>query len=130
MVSASNRQFPSFDELPLDKDGPPGNAWGLWGPHDELGMLNLLTQETVAAAASEIREGHRISLDLPLDMPSHPAFGRECFQHEILNRAPMTMNDDRLSMNTQSSTQWGGFRHYGTIGSVQESPHLVQMRKQ
>ncbi|KAG9259156.1 putative cyclase-domain-containing protein [Emericellopsis atlantica] len=106
-------RFPSFDELPLDTSGPPGNAWGLWGPDDELGRLNLLTPDVVAAAASEIQEGVRISLDWPLNKPSFPTFGRQPFHHEILNKAPMTMNDDAISINTQSSTQWDGFRHYG-----------------
>ncbi|KPM38458.1 hypothetical protein AK830_g8091 [Neonectria ditissima] len=105
--------LPPFDDLPLDKSGPLGNAWGLWGPDDQLGMLNLLTPETVAAAAAEIREGIRISLDWPLDRISHPPFGRIPFNHRILNKAPMVMNDDVVSFNTQSSTQWDGFRHYG-----------------
>jgi hypothetical protein len=109
----SQGKTPSFDELPLCKDGPPGNAWGLWGENDELGMLNRITPEVVSAAASEIKEGIRLSLDLPLDKPSHPAFARQRFHHEILHKAPMTMNDDAISINTQSSTQWDGFRHYG-----------------
>lgn len=107
----ANMNLPSFDDLPLDKDGPPGNAWGLFD--NELGLLNLITPETVAAASSEIREGIRISLDWPLDKPSFPTFERQKFQHEILNKAPMTMNDDAIYINTQSSTQWDGFRHYG-----------------
>ncbi|KAK2667459.1 Kynurenine formamidase superfamily [Fusarium oxysporum f. sp. vasinfectum] len=107
------RKLPTFDDLPLDKNGPPGNAWGLWGPDDQLGRLNLLTPETVRAAASEIREGIRISLDWPLDKISHPPFGRQALEHRILNKAPMTMNDDVITLNTQSSTQWDGFRHYG-----------------
>jgi hypothetical protein len=107
------RKLPTFDELPIDKTGPPGNAWGLWGKDDELGMLNLITPEVVAAAASEIKDGLRISLDLPLDKPSHPAFDRQRFHHEIINKAPMVMNDDAIHVNTQSSTQWDGFRHYG-----------------
>ncbi|KAG9501984.1 hypothetical protein J7337_007692 [Fusarium musae] len=106
-------KLPTFDDLPLDKNGPPGNAWGLWGPDDQLGRLNLLTPETVRAAASEIREGIRISLDWPLDKISHPPFGRQALEHHILNKAPMTMNDDVITLNTQSSTQWDGFRHYG-----------------
>jgi hypothetical protein len=105
--------LPCFDDLPLDKSGPLGNAWGLWGKDDELGMLNRITPDTVRAAASEIREGIRISLDWPLNKPSFPAFDRQRFQHEILNKAPMTMNDDAIYINTQSSTQWDGFRHYG-----------------
>lgn len=107
------RKLPSFDELPLDASGPPGNAWGLWGADDEIGMLNLITPETVTAAAAEIREGIRISLDWPLDKPAFPTFGRQRFEHKVLNKAPMTMNDDCLTLNTQSSTQWDGFRHYG-----------------
>lgn len=107
------KKLPTFDELPLDKNGPPGNAWGLWGSDDQLGRLNLLTPETVRAAASEIREGIRISLDWPLDKLSHPPFGRQALEHRILNKAPMTMNDDVITLNTQSSTQWDGFRHYG-----------------
>ena len=105
--------LPPFDALPLDKSGPPGNAWGLWGDDDQLGMLNLITTETVAAAASEIKEGLRITLDWPLNKPSFPTFDRQRFHHEILNRAPMAMNDDAVAFNTQSSTQWDGFRHYG-----------------
>lgn len=109
----ARKSLPSFDNLPLDKSGPPGNAWGLWGEANELGMLNLITPETVKTALSEVEHGIRISLDLPLDTPSHPAFDRQRFHHEILHKAPMTMNDDAISINTQSSTQWDGFRHYG-----------------
>ena len=57
------KEFPKFSELPLDKSGPHGNAWGLWGPEDQLGTLNHLTDIVVAQAAAEnIRTGERISL--------------------------------------------------------------------
>lgn len=104
--------LPPFSALPLDPTGPPGNAWGLWGPKDQLGTLNLITPARVSLAAQEIRSGVRISLDLHLDVPSHPSFSRRRFHHEILNKAPMAMNDDEVFINTQSSTQWDGFRHY------------------
>ncbi|RFN47834.1 hypothetical protein FIE12Z_7909 [Fusarium flagelliforme] len=58
---------PSFDSLPLRKDGPAGNAWGLFGNNDECGMLNLLTPDIVTKAASEIRDGSRVSTDWPLN---------------------------------------------------------------
>ncbi|KAF1846058.1 putative cyclase [Cucurbitaria berberidis CBS 394.84] len=104
---------PSFDELPLAKDGPHGNAWGLFGSSDELGMLNLLTPATTAAAASEIKDGVRVALDWPLDLMAEPCFGRVPFKQEIKNKAPRSVNDDTLTFNTQCSTQWDGLRHYG-----------------
>jgi hypothetical protein len=114
LLTMSLPRLPPFEDLPLDKSGPPGNAWGLYGPDDELGRLNLLTPETTAAAALEIKEGLRIRLDWPLDKPSYPTFERQRFEHTVLNKAPaMIMNDDAISINTQSSTQWDGFRHFG-----------------
>ncbi|KAL5338068.1 hypothetical protein BJX70DRAFT_398978 [Aspergillus crustosus] len=107
-------QTPSFENLTLDPTGPPGNAWGLFGPKNELGMLNLLTPELVRKTASEeIREGIRISLDLPLNRLSHPSFGRKPFVQELINKAPRVVNDDVLTFNTQTSSQWDGFRHFG-----------------
>ncbi|EKJ75878.1 hypothetical protein FPSE_04058 [Fusarium pseudograminearum CS3096] len=103
---------PSFDSLPLHKDGPPGNAWGLFGENDECGMLNLLTPDVVAEAASEIRDGVRVSTDWPLNRMSRPCFGRVPFKHEITTKTPRAVNDDTLTFNTQSSSQWDGFRHY------------------
>jgi hypothetical protein len=56
-------EYPSFADLPLKKDGPHGNAWGLWGPEDQVGTLNHLTEDTVARAAKEhIKSGKRVSL--------------------------------------------------------------------
>lgn len=104
---------PSFESLPLRPDGPRGNAWGLFGDQDQMGMLNLLTPENTAAASKEIIEGVRVSTDWPLDSMATPCFGRAAFQHAIKNKAPRPVNDDTLIFNTQSSSQWDGFRHYG-----------------
>jgi kynurenine formamidase len=41
-------------------------SWGRWGPDDELGALNLLNPERVAAAAGLVRSGVVVSLSLPL----------------------------------------------------------------
>lgn len=128
---------PPFSSLPLDKSGPPGNAWGLYGANDELGALNMLTPSTVKAAAQEIQTGERVSLDWYLNLPTFPSFGRPPFGWKIENRAhpdgtKRTVNDDFLNINTQSSSQWDGFRHYGyqkrkvyyggrTQGDVEES---------
>jgi hypothetical protein len=102
-----------FSSLPLNKAGPFGNAWGRFGDKDQLGTLNLLTPEKKKAAAAEIKEGISISLDWSLDMPTHPIAGRQKFYHTILTKAPRTENDDIIYMNTQSSSQWDGHRHFG-----------------
>jgi hypothetical protein len=48
---------------------------------------------------------------LPLDVPNQPAFGREVFKQEIKTLAENLAYDDVYHMNTQSGTQWDGFRH-------------------
>ncbi|KAL0933906.1 major facilitator superfamily transporter [Colletotrichum truncatum] len=121
-MSASNlTSRPPFSSLPLDPNGPPGNAWGLYGKDDKLGALNLLTPAVVAAAAaSEIRTGDRVSLDWSLNNPSQPSFDRAPFESKLVNRTKIdgegrTVNDDILHFNTQCSSQWDGFRHYGKM---------------
>lgn len=108
-------RLPSFDDLTLDPSGPKGNSWGLFGKDNQIGMLNLLTSELVRKSASEeIRDGVRFALDWKLDALHKPAFGRQLFEKKIVNKAPRLVNDDVLVFNTQSSTQWDGFRHYGS----------------
>lgn len=58
----SNKPVPSFADLPLKKDGPFLNAWGLYGEGDQLGMLNRLTEDKVKEGAKEIKEGIRYAL--------------------------------------------------------------------
>jgi len=41
-------------------------SWGRWGAADELGALNLLTADRVAAAARLVQSGLVVSLSLPL----------------------------------------------------------------
>ncbi|KAK4893792.1 hypothetical protein LTR27_007817 [Elasticomyces elasticus] len=105
--------IPKFTDLPIDKNGPHHNAWGLYGKDDELGTLNRLTDDIVKAASSEIQTGVRIGLDWPLDAQKDlPFFGRQAFHKEVYQKPPRIVNDDRWSFNTQSSTQWDGLRHF------------------
>jgi hypothetical protein len=56
-------EYPSFSDLPLQESGPHGNAWGLWGPDDQIGTLNHLTEDAVASAAkAQIKSGKRVCL--------------------------------------------------------------------
>ncbi|TYJ53764.1 hypothetical protein B9479_005604 [Cryptococcus floricola] len=78
-------QFPPFDSLPIDKLGPPYNAWGLYGPDDELGRLNLITPESVKRGKNTITEGIAINLkvdSLPLSFfPAHAS--RKRLEHNM-----------------------------------------------
>lgn len=105
-----------FSSLPLSKDSSHIrlNAWGLYGPDDEVGFLNRQTPATVAAGAAEIRTGVRVPLDAPLDfMAQTPLFGRQAFVKNVYLRSPRSVFDDTWSFNTQSSSQWDGLRHFG-----------------
>ncbi|QSZ32729.1 hypothetical protein DSL72_002308 [Monilinia vaccinii-corymbosi] len=112
-LSPSLPPTPPFSSLPLQPNGPRGNAWGLYGASDQLGRLNRLTPENTIAAAREIKHGIRISTDWPLDKPNIPCFGRAPFERKIIHKSPRSVNDDVLAFNTQSSSQWDGFRHFG-----------------
>lgn len=56
-------------------------------------------------------------LNLPLDCPKQPAFEREIFKHEIKVVYENICYDDLYTLNTQSGTQWDGFRHFAHIPS-------------
>jgi kynurenine formamidase len=47
-------------------------SWGRWGHDDELGALNLLTDDRRAAAARLVRSGAVVSLSLPLCTSTAP----------------------------------------------------------
>ncbi|KAF8514692.1 hypothetical protein BU17DRAFT_94199 [Hysterangium stoloniferum] len=108
--------LPKFHELP-SLAGMPGCAWEVWGKDDELGTVNLLTDEVVAKAAKEeIKSGKRITLSWPINFPAKPVFGRRSPEHTILvHPAVPVVNDDELYINTQSGSQWDGLRHFGII---------------
>lgn len=54
--------LPPFSALPLKKDGPPYNAWGLYGEDDELGRLNLITPEVVQKGIDSVKHGVVVNL--------------------------------------------------------------------
>ncbi|KIX93763.1 uncharacterized protein Z520_10387 [Fonsecaea multimorphosa CBS 102226] len=106
--------FPTRKNLPKIVGAPDEAAW-VWGKDDYVGRLNLLTPTRVKAASQEIRTGEMARLDLPLDVPEQPAFGRQKFEHKILPLAEGIAYDDVYHMNTQSGTQWDGFRHFAHV---------------
>lgn len=102
--------FPTLHNLPPIQGAPKYAAW-FWGKDDYCGRLNLLTPTRVKAAAAEIKTGEMARTDLPLHIPEKPGFGRQKFQLEIKPLQKDRAYDDVHCLNTQSSTQWDGFRH-------------------
>ena len=100
--------LPDYDDLPT-RAGLRA-AWGVWGDDDRFGCLNLLTPERVAAASTLVRRGAVFALNWSMGLPDPPLFGRGKFEHEVTGAG--TGHDDVLhGWNTQSSSQWDGFRH-------------------
>jgi len=106
--------FPTRHEIPVITGAPEGAAW-FWGEEDFIGRLNLLTPTRVAAASKEIKTGDIIPVNLPLNVPGQPAFGRETFKHTIKTLTKDKAYDDLYELNTQSGTQWDGFRHFAHL---------------
>ncbi|KAL6246966.1 hypothetical protein RBB50_006273 [Rhinocladiella similis] len=110
-LDPNSNTLPKRSALPPIEGAPAGAAW-FWGKNDELGRLNLLTPERVASAARMIKSGEVVNLDWRADLPNPPVFGREPFKHTVKQVTDQVF-DDLYDMNTQSGSQWDGFRHVG-----------------
>ena len=120
-------RLPTYDELPVKQGAPRGSSWGLWGDGDRFGCLNLLTAERAARAARAVRKGVTFALNLEYELPDPPLFGRQAPHHEVLGEGG---HDDVLHFNTQSSSQWDGFRHvqhpiHGHYNGVADDDHGI-----
>ncbi|KAI0668301.1 hypothetical protein C8Q78DRAFT_980151 [Trametes maxima] len=112
---SSQRHLPTYDELPNFKDFS-GCAWEVWGKDDQLGTINLLTDEVVKEASKEIKTGKAVCLNWPIQFPNRPAFGRIPPTHKVIFKADRgAINDDILHINTQSGSQWDGLKHFGLL---------------
>lgn len=114
--------LPSYDDLPR-RAGLPA-SWDVWADGDpHLGCLNLLTPERVVSAAGLVREGRVFALNWNMRLPDPPLFGRRPFDHEVTGGPNSTSHDDVLhSWNTQSSSQWDGFRHIRNHAAAANEP--------
>jgi len=113
---------------------PEGSNWGDFGPEDQIGRMNLLTNARRRAGAREIREGLAFTLSLPLDYPGgntlartrkpprlfvedfvegHPAFNLEMALGDVPSHEIMC--DDAVILYTQYSTQWDSLAHWGQL---------------
>ncbi|UQX02360.1 cyclase family protein [Streptomyces sp. RerS4] len=104
------------------------NNWGRWGADDEIGTLNLITDEVVRSAAAEIRTGRRIPLALPLKedgvqaglIPGriNPLHTMVQINQEIFGPGTVACSDDAVTMGLQSATHWDALTHVSHSGRI------------
>ncbi|CBQ68393.1 conserved hypothetical protein [Sporisorium reilianum SRZ2] len=133
--------LPDYKHLP-SHGGWPGCAWDVWGPGDQLGTINLLTESLVLKATKEqVKIGRTVSLNWPVHLPAEPFFRRKALTHKPFGKGGpgytgprdayiagvrakqpdvVVRSDDKvpvcdeiLELNTQSGSQWDGLRHFG-----------------
>ena len=117
--------LPSFAELPAKPGNPERSSWGFWGADDELGCLNLLTSERIASAARLVRKGAVFPLNLRIDWPDPPLYGRGAVKHTITGEGGNGRDDYLDNFWPQASSQWDSLRHirhpeYGWYNGVRD----------
>ncbi len=126
---------------PRWKQRPPGSNWGDFGPDDQLGRLNLITQQKVLQGVAEVREGLAFNLSLPLDVPGgnvlNPRRYPPVLRPTLRNRQPNlnyvlgkddpthtdVISDDLVILHTQYSTQWDSLAHVGSLFDADGDGH-------
>jgi len=106
------------------KIGDDLRTWGRWGPWDQLGTVNLITDQVRTAAVAAARTGTLFDLAMPLD-DNGPQDGHGRFNpiHRMTRipgdgalRDGMLLTDDIVIMPLQCATQWDGLTHVGYDG--------------
>lgn len=119
--------LPSYAELVDRRDGAPsGSAWGVFGPADEIGTINLLAAQQVLAGLQEVRAGSVYALNWDIDQPSpHPY--RPAPKRTHIAAAGLARDDYLSPFYLQYSSQWDGLRHIETGGRFYNgvSPEVV-----
>src|SRR5881392_2331639 len=97
------------------------NNWGRWGEADEIGTLNLVTDDVVREAATEVRTGRRVPLALPLKedgvqsglIPGriNPFHTMVQINQEIFGPETVATSDDAVTMGLQAATHWDALTH-------------------
>ncbi|MBO0688178.1 MAG: LLM class flavin-dependent oxidoreductase [Candidatus Dormibacteraeota bacterium] len=124
-IAGAREVEPRYRELPVIERTGAHHAWGVFGTCDQLGTVNRITPDVVAAAAREVREGEIVNLSLPLTEPGPLSPRRPNLAHTVDgNRSG---RDDHLdSFYLQGSTQWDGLQHvryreFGYYGGREEA---------
>ncbi|MER7048993.1 cyclase family protein [Streptomyces jumonjinensis] len=104
------------------------NNWGRWGEADELGTLNLITDEVVRAAAATVATGRRVPLALPLQQDGvqtgmipgrvNPLHTMTQINDEVFGPGALAVSDDVVTMGLQAATHWDALPHVSHSGRI------------
>lgn len=104
------------------------NNWGRWGGDDEIGTLNLITDEVVRAAAGAVRSGRRVPLALPLRQDGvqtgmipgrvNPLRTMVMLNQEMFGPGTVATSDDIVTMGLQAATHWDALTHVSHSGRI------------
>ncbi|MFF8355264.1 cyclase family protein [Streptomyces chartreusis] len=104
------------------------NNWGRWGADDEIGTLNLITDDVVREAAACVRTGRRVPLALPLKedgvqtgmIPGriNPLHTMVQINQELFGPGTVACSDDAVTMGLQAATHWDALTHVSHSGRL------------
>ena len=103
--------------------------WDRWGPDDQVGTLNLITDDVVRNGAAQVQQGKRFSLAIPLDQNGPQTGiipGRTNPLRTMLmintaltgDPAQFCTSDDTVTMGIQAGTHWDGLGHVSYEGTL------------
>jgi kynurenine formamidase len=104
------------------------NNWGRWGADDEIGTLNLITDDVVREAAAQVRTGRRVPLALPLQQDGvqtgmvpgrvNPLHTMVQINQELFGPGTVACSDDAVTMGLQAATHWDALSHASHSGRL------------
>ncbi|WP_455360815.1 cyclase family protein [Streptomyces sp. SYSU K21746] len=104
------------------------NNWGRWGADDEIGTLNLITDQVAREAASAVVTGRRIPLALPLHQDGvqtgvipgriNPLHSMVQINQELFGPGTVACSDDAVTMGLQAATHWDALTHVSHSGKI------------
>jgi len=104
------------------------NNWGRWGADDEIGTLNLITDEVVRRAAASVLSGLRVPLALPLRQDGvqtgmipgrvNPLHTMVQINQELFGPGTVACSDDAVTMGLQAGTHWDALTHVSHSGKL------------
>ncbi|MEV6770026.1 cyclase family protein [Nocardia sp. NPDC051030] len=104
------------------------NNWGRWGEDDEIGTLNLITDEVVREAAATVRSGRRVGLAVPLQQNGiqtgmipgrvNPLHSMVAVNWEMFGPDTVANSDDVVTMGLQAGTHWDALPHVSHSGVI------------